>query len=153
MRYIFTLLFIFLSGQLAFGQVDSIRIKTALTQIENHCRFERKGNTYYFEQIGATFAYVALARGWFMSNGDCPRETYLSEMIENKFYLDTGETLIKYKNGRPYSGRIKESDGHYVLLGRCKHGMLHGKVIVRDNHKNTLWNGKLKKGMYAEKQH
>ena len=106
-----------------------------------------KGNKFYYEYIGATYAYIAFAKGWFKSDGGCSHETYLSEIIESKLYLSKEHSLVKYKNGKPYSGRINESDGRYTLIGYCKKGKLHGKLKVLDNRENIEWTGIMKNGL------
>lgn len=152
MRYSFTLFLIFIIFQAAYGQSDSIKVRSINSDVKEHCRFEMKGNKFYYDYIGATYAYTALAKGWFKSNGGCPCETYLSEIIESKLYLSKEDSLVKYKNGKPYSGRINESDGRYTLIGRCKKGKLHGKLKVLDNRENIEWTGVMKNGLLLKNE-
>lgn len=152
MRHAMTLFLVFIIFQTAHGQADSIKIRSINSDLKEHCRFEMKGNKFYFEYIGATYAYVALAKGWFKSDGGCAHETYLSEIIETQLYLNKEDSLIKYKNGRPYSGRINESDGRYALIGRCNKGKLHGKLKVLDNSEKMAWKGLMKNGLLLKNE-
>lgn len=152
MKYTITLLLIFIIYQAAYGQADSIKVRAINSDVTEHCRFEMKENKFYYEYIGATYAYIALAKGWFKSNGGCSYETYLSEIIERKLYLSKDISLIKYKNGKPFSGSINESDGRYTLIGRCKKGKLHGKLKVLDNHENMEWTGVMKNGLLQKNE-
>lgn len=70
-------------------------------------------------------------------------------MVRNKFNKNEEYLDVKYKNGRLYSGRIKDSDGEFTLIGSCKKGKFNGQVEVLDNLKNTVWKGKWKMDGYS----
>ena len=107
-----------------------------------YCPTFTKDNKTYEIQIGETFYRTVLANGWFESGGDsCYHYTWIWSMIRNEFYL-TPSSYIRFKKGKPYTGRIKENDGEYKIKGRCKKGRPHGKFVIFDiKNDEIVWEG------------
>lgn len=149
MKFIIAILFI-TTFNTAFGQIDTFYVDGVQVigggKVLGPCETFVKNNKVYTAHIGATFHVTVLASGWFkLQDENCAQKTYIESMVESKFYLNEEDLFIKYKKGKPYNGRIKDSDGLYKIIGRCKNGLLHGKIIIKDNKNNVIWEGELKK--------
>jgi hypothetical protein len=139
------------SFNLSFGQVDTVTVGGIRVivgkEVTGACETIKKNNKIYHIQIGETFHRTVLASGWFKQvNDSCYQSVWIGYMIKNKFYQNENDVFIKYKKGKPYSGRINENDGDYKLIGSCRKGLLHGKVKIKDNQK-IIWEGKMSHGL------
>jgi hypothetical protein len=143
-----SLLIVFISAfKLSFGQVDTIhgiRVRVG-KEVTVYCQTTTIKNKTYEFQVGETFNRTVLANGWFINvNDSCYQSTWIQEMIDEKFYLGSKGVYKKFKKGKPYSGRVREDDGEYKIIGRCKKGLPYGKFIILNSDDNELiWKGKV----------
>jgi hypothetical protein len=141
----FLILFI-TAFKLSFGQVDSthgngIRLRVGKI-VTAYCQTTTIKNKTYEFQVGATFNRTVLANGWFVNNSDsCYRSTWIQKMIDEKFYSGAKGIYKKFKKGKPYSGRLREDDGEYKIIGRCKKGVPYGKFIILKSDNELIWKG------------
>ena len=137
-----------LAFKLSFGQVDTSYVNgirmVAVKDLKTYCGTTTIKNRIYELQVGATFNRTVLANGWFiMSNDSCYRKTWIQQMIDKKFYLESKEVFKKFKNGKPYSGRVREDDGEYRIIGRCRKGLPYGKFIILNSNNELIWKGEI----------
>lgn len=142
-----SLLIVFNSAfKLSFGQVDTthgIRVRVG-KEVTACCQTTTIKNKTYEFQVGETFHRTVLANGWFIKVSDsCYQSTWIQKMIEEKFYLGLSGVYQKFNRGRPYSGRIREDDGEYKIIGRCKKGVPYGKFIILNTDNELIWKGEI----------
>ena len=143
------ILILFISAiSLSFGQVDTIHVNgihlLVGKTVSTHCQTIKKKNKTYEIQIGETFHRTVLANGWFIEVSDsCYRSTWIQAMIDKKFYLDLTGVYLKFNKGKPYSGRVREDDGEYKIIGRCRKGLPFGKFIILNAENELIWKGKI----------
>lgn len=114
---------------------------------QEYCSLQKVKNKTYHEQIGESFHWVGLAYGWFKMTGTCLQEVDTLPILECDFDLTQGDIYIKYKRGKLYSGRIRDKYENYRILGSCRKGLLHGKVKIKDDQKNIVWEGEMSHGL------
>ena len=143
-----SLLIFFISAfKLSFGQVDTTYvdgIRLRVGKVTEYCpTITIKNRTYEF-QVGETYNRTVLANGWFINSSDsCYRSTWIQQMIDEKFYLGSEGVYKKFKKGKPYCGRVREDDGEYKIIGRCKKGVLCGKFIILNADNELIWKGEI----------
>jgi hypothetical protein len=132
---------------LAHSQVDTttiggIRVFDGLVAT-GPCETIVKKNKIYEIQIGETFHRTVLANGWFKKVGDnCYKNTWIQSMVNKEFYLNSEGIYLNFKKGKPYSGKIREDDGKFKIIGRCKKGHPNGKFVILDIKNNVIiWEG------------
>lgn len=144
-----SLLIFFISAfKLSFGQVDTTHVNGNLLRgigkVTERCPTTTIKNKTYEFQVGATFNRTVLANGWFINNSDsCYRSTWIQKMIDEKFYSGAKGIYKKFKKGKPYSGRLREDDGEYKIIGRCKKGVPCGKFVILNADSELIWKGEI----------
>ncbi len=142
-----SLLILFISAfKLSFGQVDTTHVNGNLLRgigkVSVWCPTTTIKNKTYEFQVGATFNRTVLANGWFINNSDsCYRSTWIQKMIDEKFYSGAKGIYKKFKKGKPYSGSVREDDGEYKIIGRCKKGVPCGKFVILNADNELIWKG------------
>lgn len=144
------LLILFISVfNFSFGQVDTtdvngIRVRDFGKEVTEYCQTKTIKNKTYWFHIGETFHRTVLANGWFIKGSDsCYRSIWIQKMIAEKFYLESKGVYKKFKKGKPYRGRVREDDGEYKIVGRCKKGMPYGKFIILNSDNELIWKGEI----------
>lgn len=137
--------------QLYFGQLDTSRNKGVIMRrtglvVQVHCDTKIIKRKMYDHQVGETFDRTVLANGWFVRYKDsCYQNTWMSQMIEKEFYLGLNGVYRKYKKGKPYTGIVRENDGEYKIIGRCKKGRPVGKFKILNSKKELIWKGEIQR--------
>jgi hypothetical protein len=145
-----SLLIVFISAfMFSFGQVDTTHVNGQVVlnngvKVTEWCPTTTIKNKTYEFQVGATFNRTVLASGWFIKSSDsCYRSTWIQKMINEEFYLSSKGVYKKYKKGKPISGKVREDDGEYKIMGRCKKGLPSGKFIILNSDNELIWKGKI----------
>lgn len=140
---VFTSAFKFTFGQVDTTHVNGIRVLVA-KEIKTYCETTTIKNKTYVFQAGATFNRTVLANGWFIkSNDSCYRSTWIKKMIDEAFYLRSKGVYKKFKKGKPYSGRVREDDGEFKIIGRCRKGLPCGTFSILNSNNELIWKGKI----------
>ncbi len=144
------ILTLLLLAPLSYGQIVPIKTKVS-DSVSVNCAIEKKNNRYYQTRIGETYHRTVPANGWFRFEGKCLDEIYELPILECKLSETEIGTYYKCKNGRPFSGKIKDKMDNHQLIGRCKKGFLDGTVKVLDNEGKTIWQGEFVMGEFQRK--
>lgn len=135
---------------LGYSQVDTTtigEIRFVSQLATGPCETIVKKNKIYEIQIGETFHRTVLANGWFKKVSDsCYQNTWIQSLINKEFYLNSEGIYLKFKKGKPYSGKIREDDGEFKIIGCCKKGHPNGKFVILDIKNNVIiWEGVIEK--------
>jgi hypothetical protein len=140
---LFILAFKLLFGQVDTTHVNGIRVGVA-KEVKAYCQTTTIKNKTYESQAGATFNRTVLASGWFIKSSDsCYRNTWIQKKIDEKFHFGSKGVYKKFKKGKPYSGRVRENDGEYKIIGSCRKGLPYGKFIILNSNNELIWKGEI----------
>lgn len=85
-----------------------------------------RGGRTWFQEMGQSYNRYVKAEGWF----DTERQDRIAIVSElyNMHVIDDLTYLVKYRNGKLYSGKVHLKQDNMEMTASCKKGKLHGDL-------------------------